>query len=108
MKYVFLTAGIVGTVLGFYYKLDTEAILAMICLATYAIMDRLPKVQEPEKKTETPPTFDMANISRLEVINHSTNDYPIGRVLTMYETKDFTAVDAEFQDDGKTLKIFVS
>jgi hypothetical protein len=108
MKYVFLTAGIVGTILGIYYKLDSEAILAMICLATYAIMDRLPKVQEPEKKTETPPTFDMANISRLEVINHATNDHPIGRVLTMYETKDFRNIDMQFQDSGKTLKIFVS
>jgi hypothetical protein len=109
MKYVFLTGGIVGTILGSYYKLDSEAILAMICLATYAIMDRLPKVQEPETKTETPPTFDLTNITRLEVINHATNDYPIGRVLTMYEkTGDFTVVDAEFQDGHRTLKIFIS
>jgi hypothetical protein len=108
MKYVFLTAGIVGTILGSYYKLDSEAILAMICLATYAIMDRLPKVQEPETKIETPPTFDMVNISRLEVINHATNDHPIGRVLTMYENKDFRNIDMQFQDSGKTLKIFIS
>ena len=108
MKYVFLTAGIVSTILGFYYKLDTEGILGMICLATYAIMDKLPKVQEPETKIETPPTFDMDNISRLEVINHATNDHPIGRVLTMYKTKDFRNIDMQFQDDGKTLKIFVS
>jgi hypothetical protein len=53
--------------------------------------------------------LDLTNITRLEVINHASNSHPIGRVLTMYEkTGDFTVVDAEFQDDGKTLKIFIS
>jgi hypothetical protein len=53
--------------------------------------------------------LDLTNINRLEVINHASNSHPIGRVLTMYEkTGDFTVVDAEFQDDGKTLKIFIS
>ena len=52
--------------------------------------------------------LDLTNITRLEVINHASNRHPIGRILTMYETKDFTVVDAEFQDDNKTLKIFIS
>jgi hypothetical protein len=53
--------------------------------------------------------LDLTNITRLEVINHASNRHPIGRLLTMYkETEDFTVVDAEFQDDGKTLKIFIS
>ena len=53
--------------------------------------------------------LDLTNITRLEVINHAKNSHPIGRILTMYkETEDFTVVDAEFQDGGRTLKIFIS
>jgi hypothetical protein len=53
--------------------------------------------------------LDLTNITRLEVINHAKNDHPIGRILTLYkETEDFTVVDAEFQDGGRTLKIFIS
>ena len=52
--------------------------------------------------------LDLTNITRLEVINHAMNGHPIGRVLTMYETKDFRNIDMQFQDSGKTLKIFVS
>lgn len=52
--------------------------------------------------------LDLTNITRLEVINHASNSHPIGRVLTMYKTKDFRNIDMQFQDDGKTLKIFVS
>jgi hypothetical protein len=53
--------------------------------------------------------LDLTNITRLEIINHASNEHPIGRLLTMYkETEDFTAVDAEFQDGGRTLKIFIS
>lgn len=60
---------------------------------------------EQDKKQQ----LDLTNITRLEVINHAKNDHPIGRLLTMYkETEDFTVVDAEFQDGGKTLKIFIS
>lgn len=60
---------------------------------------------EQDKKQQ----LDLTNITRLEVINHAKNSHRIGRILTMYkETEDFTVVDAEFQDDGKTLKIFVS
>ena len=59
---------------------------------------------EQDKKQQ----LDLTNITRLEVINHAKNDHPIGRLLTMYETKDFRNIDMQFQDDGKTLKIFVS
>ena len=60
---------------------------------------------EQDKKQQ----LDLTNITRLEVINHAKNDHSIGRLLTMYkETEDFTVVDAEFQDGGRTLKIFVS
>jgi hypothetical protein len=52
--------------------------------------------------------LDLTNINRLEVINHASNSHPIGRVLTMYETKDFKNIDMQFQDSGKTLKIFIS
>ena len=53
--------------------------------------------------------LDLTNITRLEVINHAKNNHRIGRLLTMYkETEDFTVVDAEFQDGGRTLKIFIS
>jgi hypothetical protein len=53
--------------------------------------------------------LDLTNITRLEVINHASNEHPIGRLLTMYkETEDFTVVEAEFQDGHRTLKIFIS
>ena len=52
--------------------------------------------------------LDLTNITRLEVINHASNRHSIGRILTMYETKDFTVVDAEFQDENRTFKIFIS
>jgi hypothetical protein len=66
----------------------------------------LEQAKEMEAKQQQ---LDLTNITRLEVINHASNSHPIGRVLTMYEkTGDFTVVDAEFQDDGKTLKIFIS
>jgi hypothetical protein len=66
----------------------------------------LEQAKEMEAKQQQ---LDLTNINRLEVINHASNSHPIGRVLTMYKkTGDFTVVDAEFQDDGKTLKIFIS
>ena len=49
-----------------------------------------------------------AKVTRLEVINHATNDKPIGRILTMYkELGDFTNIELEYQDGGRTLKIFL-
>ena len=47
-------------------------------------------------------------ITRLEVINHATNDRPIGRILTLYqELGDFKIIELSYQDGGKTLKIFL-
>lgn len=48
-------------------------------------------------------------ITRLEVINHAKNDQPIGRILTLYkELNDFDFLELELQDQGRTLKIFLS
>lgn len=52
--------------------------------------------------------LDSTNVERLEVINHAKNNLEIGRVLTLHQGKDFEVVDVEFQDGGKTLKIFLS
>lgn len=47
-------------------------------------------------------------ITRLEVINHTTNHYPIGRILTLYKLlKQFNSIELSYQDGGKTLKIFL-
>ena len=49
-----------------------------------------------------------AKVTRLEVINHATNDKPIGRILTMYkELGHFTNIELDYQDGGRTLKIFL-
>ena len=48
-------------------------------------------------------------ITRLEVINHADNDRPIGRILTMYKSmEDFQEIQVQYQDGGRTLKIFLS
>ena len=50
-----------------------------------------------------------AKITRFEVINHAKNDLAAGRLLTLYKKlNDFKNVEFEFQDDGKTLKVFLS
>lgn len=57
---------------------------------------------EKEEKKEV-------EITRLEVINHADNDRPIGRILTMYKSmEDFQEIQVQYQDDGRTLKIFLS
>jgi hypothetical protein len=49
-----------------------------------------------------------SKVTRLEIINHATNDKPIGRILTMYkELGDFTNIELDYQDGGRTLKIFL-
>ncbi len=51
----------------------------------------------------------LEKVTRFEVINHGNNKKPIGRLLTLYkELEDFNEVELSFQDDGKTLKIFIS
>ena len=52
--------------------------------------------------------IDDTKINRIEVINHATNDHPIGRLLTLYqELGDFNGIEISLQDGGKTLKIFL-
>lgn len=55
--------------------------------------------------------IDETKITRVEVINHATaqNGYNIGRILTLYkEMLDFDNVELSIQDNGRTLKIFLS
>jgi hypothetical protein len=48
-------------------------------------------------------------VTRLEVINHADNDSPIGRLLTMHtRLGDFKNLEVQYQDGGRTLKIFLS
>lgn len=57
-----------------------------------------------DKKVEITPE----KITRLEVINHATNDYPVGRLLTLLkELKDFQTIQISIQDNARTLKIFL-
>jgi len=51
---------------------------------------------------------DDTKITRVEVINHASNDMAIGRILTLYkELKDFDSVELVIQDNGRTLKLFL-
>jgi hypothetical protein len=53
--------------------------------------------------------IDVREINRLEVINHAKNDKSVGRLLTLYkELGHFNNLEFSVQDDGKTLKIFLS
>ena len=47
-------------------------------------------------------------VTRFEVINHADNDWPIGRILTMYkEMENFQEIEISYQDGGRTIKIFL-
>jgi hypothetical protein len=49
------------------------------------------------------------HVTRLEVINHASNSHAIGRLLTLYKSMgDFNEIELDYQDGGKTLKIFLS
>ena len=49
------------------------------------------------------------HVDRLEVINHCKNKYPFGRIFTLYKMlDDFNEIELQYQDGGKTLKIFLS
>ena len=57
------------------------------------------KIMSKEKEVE---------VTRLEVINHADNDRPIGRILTMHtRLGDFKNLEVQYQDGGRTLKIFL-
>lgn len=48
-------------------------------------------------------------VTRFEVINHASNSHAVGRLLTLYqELGGFNRIEMEYQDGGRTLKIFVS
>jgi len=48
-------------------------------------------------------------ITRLEIINHASNSHPIGRLLTLHKLLgDFETIELSVQDDGRTLKIFLT
>ena len=52
--------------------------------------------------------FKLEDFDRLEVINHIENSNSFGRILVLYkEFGDFEEVELSFQDDNKTLKIFL-
>ena len=52
--------------------------------------------------------IDETKITRIEVINHATNELAKGRLLTLYEMLGhFKNVELSVQDNGKTLKIFI-
>jgi hypothetical protein len=47
-------------------------------------------------------------VTRFEVINHAVNDKPIGRILSMFkELDDFENIEVQYQDGGRTIKIFL-
>jgi hypothetical protein len=52
--------------------------------------------------------IDETKINRIEVINHASNDFPTGRLLTLYKDMEhFDSIEISIQDDGRTLKIFL-
>lgn len=57
------------------------------------------------KEMESQRQLYLTGITRLEIINHAKNNLEIGRVLT---TRGFTSLEASIQDEGRTLKIFIS
>jgi len=51
---------------------------------------------------------EKVEVTRFEVINHADNDKTIGRILTMYkEMGDFQEVEVQYQDGGRTIKVFL-
>lgn len=52
---------------------------------------------------------EINNISRLEIINHATNNKLTGRLLTLHKRLgDFNNLEFSYQDNNKTLKIFLT
>jgi hypothetical protein len=51
---------------------------------------------------------DFDKISRVEIINHATNnDHRFGRLLSLHKDIDFKGLEISIQDDGRTMKIFL-
>lgn len=48
------------------------------------------------------------DVNRVEVINHAKNHHPIGRIMTLYkEMGHFDSMELSYQDNNKTLKVFL-
>ena len=53
--------------------------------------------------------IDDNKISRIEIINHASNQYPIGRLITLHKSlDDFDIAEISMQDGGRTMKIFLN
>lgn len=53
--------------------------------------------------------MDLDKINRVEIINHADNHIEKGRILTLYKgMKHFKDFDISIQDDGQTIKIFLT
>lgn len=53
--------------------------------------------------------IDLSKITRLEVINHSNINDEKGRIVVAYKgEKGFDDIDIQVQDNGTTVKIFLS
>jgi hypothetical protein len=51
---------------------------------------------------------EKVEVTRFEVINHANNDKSIGRILTMYKSMgDFKEIEVQYQDGGRTIKVFL-
>jgi len=49
------------------------------------------------------------HVDRLEIINHCKNAYRYGSILSLRKDfEDFNAIQLDYQDDGKTLKVLLS
>jgi hypothetical protein len=48
------------------------------------------------------------DITRIEIINHSSPYFEIGRAFVARAKKDFEKITFSVQDEGRTLKIFLS
>lgn len=79
---------------------------AMLCNTCRTIISTGPATEELYcekcKQDDSETTFILPKVRRVEVIQHS-EPYN-GRAYTKYNAKD---VEIQYQDDGKTLKIFL-
>ena len=52
--------------------------------------------------------IDFDKISRIEIINHATNNgFAFGRLLSLYQDINFKSLEISIQDGGRTMKIFL-
>jgi hypothetical protein len=52
--------------------------------------------------------IDFDKISRVEIINHATNNgHRFGRLLSLHQDINFKSLEISIQDGGRTMKIFL-